>query len=233
MVYAYLSWSLLLLLIWAVLFIERKDLRKKMVFSSLLGLPFALTEFLFVPEYWNPVTLFNFSSRFGIDIESFIWIFSVVGIASVLYEVVFDVHMKKGNHIKKSFAFSAYSGLVALVVLEIIIKEMGHKSSMHFLLGLMSVVGAVILAYRPDLFREAFIGGVLVLFLYMFSLLWIDFIFKDFISSWNPAGMWGVFFFGVPVEELIFAFVLGVIWGPVYEEFEGYRLRRHGRKDKD
>jgi len=38
----------------------------------------------------------------------------------------------------------------------------------------------------------------------------------------------GVQFFGLPVEELLFAFAFGMYWSGVYEHFTWRRLQAHG-----
>lgn len=52
---------------------------------SLATAPFGLTEPLFVPEYWNPPTLFDLAQRTGFDLESLIFCFGIGGVSSVLY----------------------------------------------------------------------------------------------------------------------------------------------------
>ena len=66
--YAWLIWSAAFLLPWAALFVARPALRRRMVWSSVLTAPFGLTEPLFVPEYWNPPSLFDLAHRTGFDI---------------------------------------------------------------------------------------------------------------------------------------------------------------------
>lgn len=46
---------------------------------SLLTAPFGLTEPLFVPEYWNPPSLFVLEQRTGFDLEIFIFCFGIGG----------------------------------------------------------------------------------------------------------------------------------------------------------
>lgn len=50
--------------------------------------PFGLTEPLFVPEYWNPPSLFELAQKTGFDIESIIFSFAIGGIGAVLYNIL-------------------------------------------------------------------------------------------------------------------------------------------------
>ena len=56
-----------------------------MWWASVYMAPFGLTEPLFVPEYWNPPSLFELAQKTGFDIESFIFSFAIGGIGAVLY----------------------------------------------------------------------------------------------------------------------------------------------------
>src|SRR3989344_526792 len=97
MQYIWLIWSLLLLVIWAVIYFSLKTLddKKRMLVVSFWTSLTGLTEPLFVPEYWSPPSLFNLNMLTGFDIESIIWAFGVGGIAVVVYSWIFRVSEKK------------------------------------------------------------------------------------------------------------------------------------------
>jgi len=78
----WLVFALIFLVIWIVLFLIKKGVRKEMLWASILTAPFGLTEPLFVPEYWNPPSLFNLAAKTGFDIESLIFCFAVGGIGA-------------------------------------------------------------------------------------------------------------------------------------------------------
>src|SRR3989344_3479519 len=96
----WLIFSLILFVIWIIIFIFNKS-RKEMLIVSALTMPFGLTEPFFVPEYWSPPSLFNLAANTGFDIESLIFSFAIGGIGSVLYETIFKSGHEK-IHIKKS-----------------------------------------------------------------------------------------------------------------------------------
>ena len=76
--YVWLIWASVFLLPWTALFVAWPALRRPMLWSSALTAPFGLTEFLFVPAYWNPPSLFDLAHRTGFDIESLIFCFGVL-----------------------------------------------------------------------------------------------------------------------------------------------------------
>src|SRR3989344_2611266 len=93
----WLVFSLILFLIWLAIFFLNKRTRKEMFWVSLFTMPFGLTEPLFVPEYWNPPSLFNLAAKTGFDIESLIFSFAIGGIGSIIYEAIFKSKHRKMN----------------------------------------------------------------------------------------------------------------------------------------
>lgn len=52
--YVWFTWSIVLLVLWGLVFTCFPRDRAKMLKTSLATMPFGLTESLFVPRYWNP-----------------------------------------------------------------------------------------------------------------------------------------------------------------------------------
>lgn len=86
--YVWLVWSSAFLLPWVLLYRIFPQHRVVMWRASLFMLPFGLTEPFFVPEYWNPPSLFELAQKTGFDIESLIFSFAIGGIAAVLYNII-------------------------------------------------------------------------------------------------------------------------------------------------
>jgi len=92
--YIWLVWALLFMIPWAVLFAVFPRHRRAMFWASVFTAPFGLTEPLFVPECWNPPTLFDLAQRTGFDIESLIFCFGIGGVSAVLYNVLSGTGLK-------------------------------------------------------------------------------------------------------------------------------------------
>ena len=86
--YVWLVWSSAFLVPWLLLYFAFDQHRKHMLWASLLMAPFGLTEPLFVPEYWNPPSLFELAQRTGFDIESVIFSFAIGGVGAVLCNII-------------------------------------------------------------------------------------------------------------------------------------------------
>jgi hypothetical protein len=83
--YVWFLWASAFLVPWTLLYIVQPAMRRQMLEVSAATSLLGLTEPLFVPEYWNPPTLFELAQRTGFDIESLIFCFAIGGIAAVLY----------------------------------------------------------------------------------------------------------------------------------------------------
>ena len=86
--YAWALWSSAFLLPWLGLWLLAPVSRAVMWRVSLATMPFGLTEPLFVPEYWNPPSLFDLAQTTGFDLESLVFCFAIGGVGSVLYNVL-------------------------------------------------------------------------------------------------------------------------------------------------
>ncbi len=87
MVYVYLIGTGVYAIIWLIFFTVRKDLRTKMLLTSLFSAPLGISEFLFIPEYWVPQfqTIPLFKELF---LESILFCFFLGGVISVIYQVL-------------------------------------------------------------------------------------------------------------------------------------------------
>ena len=223
----WLIFSLILLLIWLIVFIFNKKSRKEMFFASIFTMPFGLTEPFFVPEYWNPPSLFNLASLTGFDIESLIFSFAIGGIGAVLYESFFSVKHQKMK--KQEMSSNKYRlPLLALFSGPIIFISLYYFTSINPIYSAsmaMFVGGIFAVLCRPDLKKKTFIGGILFLILYFLFFLYFNLIYPYAVEEfWNLSAISGILILGIPIEELIFAFAFGIMWSGVYEHTGGYEL---------
>lgn len=221
--YAYLLGNLFLLLpVWAVLFWLRPDKRKEMLIVSLLtGFAGPLSELWYLQDYWNPET-FN---GWPIGFEDYLFGFGIGGIASVAYEVFSRrYYMRKKDHRYKWLSFLLPVSIAFLALFNVLFFS-GINSIYASIIAFLAVA-AVFIFFRPDLARDALLSGLvmgLLMFLgYMFFLA----VFPEAIERfWQLKNLSGVLVRGVPIEELLWAFGLGMIMGPAYEFFTGRRLK--------
>ena len=192
-----------------------------MWWGSAVMAPFGLTEPMFVPEYWNPPSLFELAQRTGFDIESVIFSFAIGGIAAVLHniilrkraEVLSPAERHQWQHRWHRRALAA--PFVLFPVLYILPWNPVYAGIAAMVLGAIAAA-----LCRPDLTSNTVLGGVLFLVLYsvfLFGLKWSS---PGYIEQvWNLAALSGIVIYGVPIEELLFGFSFGLMWTGIYEHF--------------
>ncbi|MBE0476699.1 MAG: hypothetical protein IBX62_06380 [Coriobacteriia bacterium] len=230
MQYAFLIWSLLLLGIWAIVYLSLRDplaRREMLMVSRWTGL-LGLTEPVFVPAYWNPPTLFDLAQRTRFDIESVLFAFGVGGLAVILYEwLLRPEHVKVAMADRSARRHRLHS--VALVSTPLVFAALWvatplnpiYSTIIAFLFG-----GLFTLYCRPDLIGKMVGSALIFTALYFAYFLSLVLVFPDYVRLvWNLPGLSGVLIAGIPIEELLFAFGLGFLWSSVYEHVGWYRIR--------
>ena len=227
MQYAWLIWSLIFFLLWLLVYFFKKPFRKEMLRVSFWTMPFGLTEPLFVPQYWNPPTLFNLAQKTGFDLESFIFSFAIGGMGSVLYKIVFKrdngtFKPAEGNHQKHKIHFySLFTPVVVFLLLALL------TNLNHIYCGIVALFmgGIAALFCRPDLQMKIWVGGILFLVLYFTYFKLLTLLFPEYVSAvWNFETISGILIFGVPLEELLFGFTFGIFWSSLYEHILWLRV---------
>ena len=226
--YAYLLGSILFLPVWLFLYFRRKDLRKKMiVMSFLLGFVGPLTESFFIKDYWRPFTITNTS----IGIEDYIFVFLFSGIACVLYEEIFGKKLSSRKNRNHHWAlFFAFLAGISFLSFFFFLLYVGINSIYASFISCI-ILGISFLIFRKDLWIDAIASGFLCggLFL-VFYVLFIQ-IYPDlFQRMWLLHNLSGYFIYKVPIEEILWAFGVGFIVGPMYEFYAGLTVKKLSKR---
>ncbi len=221
-------WSLGLVAIWLVVYIIHKDARKRMLRASLLTMPFGLTEPLFVPEYWNPPSLFDLAQRTGFDIESLIFCFGIGGLGIILYDLVFKVEPVEMDWTEKHSKRHRFHFWTLLSPVFIFLP-------LHFWTSLnpiyssgiaMFIAGLAALWCRPDLKKKIWVGGLLFTAFYFVYFFLLDTFSPGYVERvWTLDAISGIRILNIPIEELLFAFTFGMLWSSYYEHLSWRKLQ--------
>mgnify|MGYP001144875372 CR=1 FL=1 len=187
--------------------------------------PFGLTEPLFVPEYWNPPSLFELAQRTGFDIESIIFSFAIGGIGSVFYNIITRkrlVPMQLGTQHHSRNRWHRWALAVPFTLFPFL----------YFLpwnvifAGIAAMIAGAMAAVwcRPDLKSNTLVGGGLFLVIYTIFLLGLEWSAPGYIEQvWNLKALSGIVIYGLPLEELLFGFAFGLFWTGIYEHLTSRR----------
>lgn len=221
-------WSMGLVFVWLMVFLFYRKARRRMLWASLLTMPFGLTEPLFVPEYWNPPSLFDLARRTGFDIESLLFCFAIGGLGIVLYDLIFKVeHEKMGwsekHHRRHRYHFWAVVSPLMFFSLFVILTDWNpiYSASLSMFLG-----GIAALLCRPDLKKKIWVGGIIFLVFYFVYFFLLDSFSPGYVDRvWTLSAISGIRVLGIPLEELLFAFTFGMLWSSYYEHLTWYKLK--------
>ncbi|MBI2142644.1 hypothetical protein HYU15_04130 [Candidatus Woesearchaeota archaeon] len=220
--YTYLLGSTMLLALWIGLFIHRKDVRKEMLFVSLIVAFFglALEGLALTKDWWQPETI----TGTIIGIEDFIYGFAIAGIAAVIYEEIFKRKLherKKGKHDNKDIAISLALMLVTFSISFFALKIHSFYSTVLAL----SFGAAYILAKRPDLTIDSIATGTILTIIGLLGYLIVNAFSPGFVNDWFFMDkLSGILILGYPIEDLIWYFLTGMLLGPIYEAWQNARL---------
>tara|TARA_R110002049_G_scaffold191337_1_gene360276 strand:+ start:33831 stop:34547 length:717 start_codon:yes stop_codon:yes gene_type:complete len=231
MQYVWLIWSLILLALWAVIYLLKGDSRKEMLKMSWITMPFGLTEPLFVPEYWHPPSLFDLAIKTGFDIESLIFSFAIGGIGTVLYNLIFKgsysyvefAHMERSHRRHSVHAFILFLPVVVFAMLSLL------TDLNHIYCGILALIigGLSTLYCRTDLKGKIWVGGLLFTVLYLVYFGSILPFYPDYVELyWNLGNLTHILVLGIPIEELLFAFTFGMYWSGLYEHLYWKKLMK-------
>lgn len=223
--YTYLIGVMIVLTLWLILFLYRKDTRKEMLIISLFfGVASSLVEMIHVLDWWRPLTITNTT----VGIEDFLFGFGIGGIASVIYEHIFNkrVKIKKVKEIKEQKRNINFLFLLALLFIlffgGFFIFNLNSFEAM-----LVSFIIPILIIYikRKDLIKDSLVSGILVLMASIIGYHILNLITPGFFDEfWLFQNIGRVIVLGIPLEEHIFYFLAGALLGPLYEYWKEGKL---------
>ena len=226
--YVWLAWASAFLLPWVVLFLFFPKHRAVMWRTSLITSVFGLTEPLFVPEYWNPPSLFHLAQTTGFDIESLIFCFAIGGVGAVLYNALAGQTVVLLDEKERVHSHHRWHRLavIAPVVLFVPLYLMPWNPIYAGIIAMAAGAVAAI-ACRPDLTLKTLLGAGLFLGYYAVFMLGLRWSVPGYIERvWNLPSLTGVMVAGIPLEELLFGIAFGMYWSNVYEHLAWSRSIR-------
>ncbi len=226
--YIWFVWSLGLIIIWLFVYMFYREARKRMLWASVLTMPFGLTEPLFVPEYWHPPSLFDLAHRTGFDIESLIFCFGIGGLGIILYDLIFKVEHQEMAPEERHYhrhRFHIWTLLSPFIVFPLLFFFTDWNPIYPATIS-MFLAGLAALWCRPDLKAKIWVGGLLFLIFYTVYFLSLGLLAPGYVEKvWTLSAISGIELIGIPIEELIFAFTFGMLWSSYYEHLTWKKIK--------
>lgn len=195
-----------------------------LIISLFFGVASSLVEMIHVLDWWRPLTITNTT----VGIEDFLFGFGIGGIASVIYEHVFNkrVKIKKVKEIKEQKRNINFLFLLALLFIlffgGFFIFNLNSFEAM-----LVSFIIPILIIYikRKDLIKDSLVSGILVLMASIIGYHILNLITPGFFDEfWLFQNIGRVIVLGIPLEEHIFYFLAGALLGPLYEYWKEGKL---------
>lgn len=212
MTYKFLVFSLLLLIPGIIVFFYRPDLRKVIYTMSIFAVPFAFTEQLFYPQYWEPVFLFDLVNIIGFGIEDVIFVVGLASFTSTVFAVVFVRRYEALLAISLLEAFKRGVGFLIVVFIGVAILFLAEIEMIYGSVIIMVLGYCFVSVQRRDLALPGIMGAILSLLVYSFFCLIILKIYPTiFELTWHAEHFLNVYILGIPLEEYLYAFSAGLV----------------------
>src|SRR5690554_1487580 len=202
-----------------LIFVLRKDLQGVMFVTGICAIPFAFTESLFYPSYWEPKFLWDLSDKIGFGIEDLIFVCGLGALTSSAYAFAFKKKICPAGALDRKLL---QLRLVHVALITILLVSLAYVLKIPMIYGaviIMLFISAGIVIMRKDLLIPSLAGGVVTCITYAFICFVFSMVFKDvFHIVWHGEKFSGVFVAGILLEEYLYGFAAGIT-GTVFYPF--------------
>lgn len=207
----------------------RRDLVRHMARMALVSLPFAFTEFMFYPDYWDPPFLFDAAARFGFGLEDFLFVAALGAMAIGLYPALARKQLQAFTTQTPPRALLKTAMLTGTALLAAVTGWVARFPAIYTGLFVMITIPLVLLlAARPDLWRHAWMSGGTSLIAYTGVCMALELILPGtFARYWHTGNLLDAFAGPLPVEELVYGFAAGFAAAVIYPFAFGLEFRHY------
>ncbi len=198
---------------------------------SIVGLVLAPGILVIVSSDYRNIISDSFA---GVGIEDLLFSFSLFGIAAVIYQIVVGKHTHKikgeryrASHPVVHWFIHLVLSLGLWVFISLLLIEVFELASIRALIVGGLIIGIYTIADRKDLLLDALLSGLFTAILVFLSeQIFFARLFPDIAGNfWRFDQMTLFLIGGIPLEELIWAAVVGFAIGPLYEWLRRYQLK--------
>ncbi len=207
----------------------RRDLVVHMARMALVSLPFAFTEFMFYPDYWDPPFLFDAAARFGFGLEDFLFVAALGALAIGLYPALAGKQLQTvllQTTLRSVLKMAMLTGSALLAAMTGWVAD--FPAIYTGLVIMIAIPVGLLLAYRPDLWRHAWKSGGTALIAYVGVCVALELILPGTFSRyWHTGDLLNLFAGPLPVEELLYGFSAGFAAAVIYPFAFGLEFGEH------
>ncbi|MFH1404972.1 MAG: lycopene cyclase domain-containing protein [Patescibacteria group bacterium] len=226
----FLTVSIILFIIWLVVFFLSKLTRKEQILMSFIGLILSPGALYLAHQDYRASYLGLAAS---IGIEDLLFAFSLFGLAAVAYQALLGKQAKPvgrarhkiqnpalhwGTHLLIIFSLWIFVSLLSLILFAV-------TSVTAFVIGGV-MIGIYIIADRKDLLYNALFSGLIIAILVFLieQLFFVRLYPQAAAIFWQFDDAYGLVLGGIPLLEILWAGVVGFTVGPLYEYVRNWKL---------
>ncbi|MBI4437958.1 hypothetical protein HY631_03350 [Candidatus Uhrbacteria bacterium] len=227
---SFLLVSLVLFAIWLMTMLFWEETRREQVVMSIVGLVLSPGILLLVASDYRRAAE---SGASAIGIEDLIFAFSLFGISAVIYQALIGRHAHK-LHLSR-FDPSHPTHWVGRLILvlglwafaSLLLISVFALSTIDALIAGGLLLGMYIIADRHDLLVNAVLSSLFTAALVFITeqLFFVRLFPADAAAFWQWDAVSSFVVGGIPLEELVWAAVVGFTIGPMYEWLRQYKIR--------
>lgn len=223
--------SLVLFIVWLILFLFFSQTRREQLIMSVIGLVLAPGVLVIVSsDYRNMIS----DSIASMGFEDLLFSFSLFGIAAVIYQALVGrhAHKLKGERLRHEHpAVHWYVHLVLVLgvwaFVSLLLIDIFDLASIRALIVGGLLIGVYVIADRHDLLLDALLSGIFTaLLVFLTEQIFFARLFPEAAGQfWQFDKITTFLIGGIPLEELLWAAVVGFTIGPMYEWLRRYELK--------
>jgi hypothetical protein len=228
---SFLIVSLVLFVVWLIFFLFVTQTKREQLIMSVVGLVLAPGVLLVVAnDYRNMIS----DTMSGVGLEDLLFSFSLFGIAAVIYQALVGKHAHKIKGERFRHPHPAVHWYVHLVLVlglwafvSLLFMDIFELASIRALIIGGLLIGVYVIADRHDLLLDALLSGLFTaLLVFLTEQIFFARLFPEAVNQfWRFDQMTTFLIGGIPLEELLWAAVVGFTIGPLYEWLRRYELK--------
>jgi len=222
MAYVYLILTAPYLLLWVLFLILRRDLRKKLLFSSIFASLLGISEILFIPEYWAPQfqTIPILKDLF---LETILFTFFLGGVVAIFYQILF-------NEKKFNLRINPLFTLIApLLFLSYFFNPFGLNIMVYVYLS-MYIGSLIVMLFAGKIFStKLFYSALINTFFYALVYFTLWYMFPELPSGYDFSKLSGLLIGGIPLEEFLWISSFSLYLTPLYDIWRNYFRRKDSK----
>lgn len=227
---AFLLASIIFFCIWLALFLFSSETRREQLIMSIVGLVLSPGILLIASYDFRQIVSDEVAT---VGIEDFLFAFSFFGVAAVIYQVLIGKHAHKirGSRYEVTHVGHWIGHLLLILGLwafaTLLLIEVFALSSIQGLIVGGLLIGMYVIADRHDLTMNALLSGLFMAALVFIveQIFFVRLFPIDAAAFWQFDALSGFIIGGIPLEELMWAAVVGFTIGPLYEYLKRYQLK--------